>query len=297
MKWTVLVALGTLSCSRPEAAAPTGIDSPSAKGLLGEAPDYAFSLRVDRLRADPVYNAIVHQAAADDSFRALYESIGSLDGVGAIGESSFEKGSFIGVLRGPPPFEKLPRDWREGIEKGGAAQKLPTGVWEYASLTSKGLPYGLYAHEQWWVLLAGYAAGPGHDWFSKHAAPPAPVEFPADVLAGFWMGGRAMKKAVMARASKEPGSKGLEAMTLLLRDGAHGDVIYTGVYETSADAENAMKVAGKELGQYASVWKSIEQKCPGVSVLALESERSGRTVRVRITHVPEALRAALACKW
>ncbi|MBI2389676.1 MAG: hypothetical protein HYV09_08770 [Deltaproteobacteria bacterium] len=298
MKWTVLAAFAALSCSRPEAAAPpAGIDSPTARSLLGAVPDYAFSVRIDRLRADPIYAAIIHDAAADESFRALFESVGAVDAVGAIGETSFEKGSFIGVLRGPPPLEKLPADWRKSIEEGGAARKLPSGIFEFASISKKGWPYGFYASDQWWVLLAGYAAGPGHDWFSNHTTAPPPVEFGGDVLAGFWLGGHAMKKPVMAKAAREPGSAGLEGLTLVLRDGAHGDVIYTGVYATSADAENAMNAAGKELGQYASVWKSLRDRCPGLSGLAMHGERSGRTVRIRITHVPEGIRAALSCKW
>ncbi len=298
MKWPVLAAVVTLSCSRPEAAAPpAGIQSPSAKELLGVEPDYAFSIRVDRLRADAVYGAIIQEAAGEETFRELFESIGSVDGVGAVGETSFEKGSLIGVLRGPPPFAKLPKEWRKSIEEGGAAHKLPTGIFEYASINAKGVPYGLYAHDAWWVLLGGYAAGPGHDWFTKHTDPPPSVEFGPDVLAGFWLGGGAMKKPVMANASKEPGGRGLESMTIVLRDGAHGDVIYNGLYASSADAENAMQVATKEIGQYASVWKSARDKCPGLSALTIESERSGRSVRVRITHVPEGIRAALKCQW
>jgi hypothetical protein len=296
MKSTALLAIALVSCSRPEVASPAGIDSPAAKGLLSEQPDYAFSIRVDRLRADPIYGAIIHEANADETFQALFESIGSIDGVGAIGETSLEKLSLVGVLRGPPPFAKLPKKWREAIEEGGA-HKLPSGVLEFASIGKKGWPYGLYATDQWWVLLGGYAAGPGHDWFSAHDTPPPPVEFGPDVLAGFWMGGSAMKKPAMAEARKEPGSKGLESMTLVLRDGAHGDLIYRGVYETSADAESAIAVTNKELGQYASVWKSTKDKCPGLSVLTIESERSGRTVKLRIGHMPEAIRAGMACKW
>lgn len=59
----------------------------------------------------------------------------------------------------------------------------------------------------------------------------------------------------------------------------------------------AIAVTSKELGKYASVWKTTVDKCPGLSALTVESERSGRNHQVRVAHVPEAIRAALACKW
>lgn len=296
MKRVALVALLSLSCTRPEVSAPGGLDTPAAKELLTSEADYAFSIRVDRLRVDPVYSAILHEAAIDKELQPLFETVGSIDGVGAFDDVSLEKPSFVGVLRGPPPLEKLPAKWRDSLEKSGGS-KLPSGVWEYAAIHKHGWPYGLYAMDQAWVLLAGHAAGPGHDWFSSHNTPPPPVEFGADVLLGIWVGPKAMKKPAMAEASKQPGSKGLESTTILLRDGAHGDLVYRGVYETTADAESAISVVSKQVGMYASVWKSTRDKCPGLSVLTLESERSGRVVQFRVGHIPEAIRAARDCKW
>ena len=84
-------------------------------------------------------------------------------------------------------------------------------------------------------------------------------------------------------------------MTMLLRDGTHGDAIFTGTYATVDDAENAAKVATRDIGMYASVWKRARDKCPGLSVLTLETERSGRTLRSRIAHIPEGIRAVIAC--
>jgi len=295
----VLAALSliALSCGRPAAEAPAGVANPGARELLGGEPDFAFSVRIDRLRVDPVYSALLHEAALDKELEKLFESVGSVDGVGSFDGKTVEQVSLVGVLRAPPPFEQLPAKWRKEIEEGGAARKLPSGVWEYASLTKRGWPFGFYTTDHEFVLLTGHAAGPGHDWFSTHTSAPPPVDFGADVLAGLWIGPQAMKKKTMADANKEPGTRGLETMTVLLRDGAHGDLIYTGTYATTGDAENAAQIASKEIGMYASVWKSTRDKCPGLSVLTLETERSGRTLRSRIAHLPEGIRAALACKW
>ncbi len=291
------VVLVTLSCSRPAAEAPVGVASSGARELLGADPHFAFSVRLDRLRVDPVYAPLLHETSLDHELANLFESVGSVDAVGRIDGRSLGELSLIGVLRVPPPFEQLPAKWRKGIEEGGAARKLPTGVWEYASLDHKGWPFGFYATAHDFVLLTGHAAGPGHDWFSTHASAPPPIEFGADVLAGVWIGGQAMKTAAMADMNKEPGSRGLEAMTMIFRDGAHGDLVYTGSYATADDAASAARVTTEQIGMYASVWKSTRDKCPGLSVLTLETEQSGRTVRFRIAHIPEGLRAALACKW
>ena len=100
----------------------------------------------------------------------------------------------------------------------------------------------------------------------------------------------------MAELSKEPGSKGLESASVILRDGAHGDLLYTGIYTTTGDAKEALRITTDKLGMYASVWKSAIDRCPGLSVLAIEDESDGRTVRIRVTHIPQAIRAAMDCE-
>ncbi|MEO7091609.1 MAG: hypothetical protein ABI175_00070, partial [Polyangiales bacterium] len=110
-----------------------------------------------------------------------------------------------------------------------------------------------------------------------------------------WMGPGAMKSAAMKQIAKEPGSEGLESASFILRDGAHGDLVYTGMYATKANADEAIRVTTDSIGMYASVWKSAIDMCPGLSVLGIENESDGRTVRLRVTHIPQALRAGLDC--
>lgn len=291
------IVVFTLSCGRPAPDAPAAVASPGARELLGGNPDFALSVRLDRLRVDPIYAPLIHESSLDKELANLFESVGSVDAVGAFDGDIVENTSFVGVLRAPPPFAQLPASWRKSIEEGGAGNKLPSGVYEYVSIDKRARPFGFYVTTSDFVLLMGHAAGPGHDWFSTHTSAPPPVEFGSDVLAGLWLGPHAMKTKAMAEWSKEPGTRGLESMTVLLRDGAHGDLVFTGTYATSDDAENAAQIAGKQMGMYASIWKSTRDKCPGISALTLETEKSGRTLRSRIAHIPEAIRAALACKW
>ena len=201
-----VVALGVIaltSCGRPAAEAPANVASSASRELLGAEADFAFSVRIDRLRDDPVYSQILHDAKLDKELAQLFESVGGVDGVGTFDGKKLEHVSLVGVLRGPPPFDQLPKKWRREIEEGGAAQKLPSGVWEYVSLDKHGWPFGFYATAHEFVLLTGHAAGPGHDWFSTHSAAPPPVEFGADVLAGFFVGPGAMKKQTMAEANND----------------------------------------------------------------------------------------------
>jgi len=295
-----MLALSALSCGRGTAQPPAGVEGPggsAARELLGAKPDFAFSVRLDRLRDDPVYAPILRDAGLEKDLQKTLEVAGILDAVGAFDGKTFQQISLVGVLRAAPPWKEIPEGWRKDIEESPQVNKLPSGVLEYASIDRHGWPFGFYVTEHDWVLLAGRGAGPGHDWFSKHAAAPAPIDFGDTVLLGIWLGPDAMKKPVMAQAIKEPGSQGLESMTVLLRDGAHGDLQYTGTYATSADATNAERVSTEQIGMYASVWKSTRDRCPGLTALTLETERSGTTLRVRIAHIPEAIRAALHCKW
>ena len=299
-----MLALASLSCGRggaqsSSAQPPAGVDGSgsAAREILGSAPDFAFSLRFDRLRDDPVYAPLLREAGSEKEMQKILENAAIIDAVGAFDGASFRQVSLVGVLRAAPPMKELPASFRKAIEQSPDAHPLPSGVVEYASIDKQGWPYGFYVTSHDWVLLAGRGAGPGHDWFSTHTAAPPPVDFGDAVLAGFWLGGEAMKRPAMAEAMKEPGSRGLESMTLVLRDGAHGDLLYSGTYATTADAENAARVATEQLGMYASVWKNTRDKCPGLSALTLETERSGRTVSIRIAHIPEAVRAAMHCKW
>jgi hypothetical protein len=290
-----LVAGVTAACSTPTPKAPEGTDSPATKALVGGEPDFAFVMRLDRLRADPVYAPIVRDLSQKEDLEQLLQGITTIDAVGSFEGQDFFQVSLVAAVRSAPPYDMMPKEWQKKLSGKDGGHVLASGVWEYASIGEGGWPYGLYVAPHDWVLLAGRAAGKGHDYFSANGSPPPPVDFGDDSLAGLWIGPTAMKNPAMNKAANEPGSKGLESSRIVLRDGSHGDMLFTLVYDTKAHADEALKVTSDAIGSYASVWKSLLTDCPGLGVLGLENESDGRVVKAKVTHIPEAIRAAMAC--
>ena len=284
------------ACSSRGPRAPEGTETPAAHSLLGTEPDFAAVVRLDRVRNDLVYAPMLREMANKKDLDALFNGVTIIDGFGTFDGTKPTQASLVLTVRSAPPLNDWPKDWRNELEKHDVGHQLPSGVWEFATIGSDGWPYGLYGMQHDFVFLSGRAAGHGHDWFSTNVAPPPAVDFGDDVLVGFWMGPHTMKSAAMAEWTKEPGSKGLESASVILRDGAHGDLLYTGIYATSADASEALRVTTDQLGMYASVWKSAVDKCPGLSALSIENESDGRTVRIRVTHIPQGIRAAMDCE-
>jgi hypothetical protein len=290
-----LALCGAASCGSKGPRAPEGTQSAEARSLVGTEPDFAVVVRLDRLRDDLVYAPMVREMSKKNDLDALFNGVTIIDAFGTLDGQTATQASMVLTVRSAPTRNELPEGWRHELEQRDVGHALPTGVWEYATIGSDGWPYGLYASQHDWVLLSGHAAGHGHDWFSTHAAPPPPIDFGDDVLLGFWVGPHAMKSVAMKEFAKEPGSQGLESGSLILRDGMHGDLLYTGNYATAADAAEAIRVTTDRIGMYASVWKSEVDKCPGLAVLSIENESSGRTVRMRVTHIPQAIRALMDC--
>ena len=292
----VVWGLAASACSSRGPRAPEGTATPAAHGLLASDPDFAVVARLDRVRNDLVYAPLLRELSNKKDLDVLFNGVTIVDGFGTFDGAKPMQASVVLTVRSAPSLDDWPKEWRREIEKPGVGHQLPSGVWEYASISSEGWPYGLYGMQHDFVFLTGRAAGHGHDWFSTNATAPPPVDFGGDVLVGFWMGPRAMKSSAMAEWSKEPGSKGLESASVILRDGAHGDLLYTGIYTTSGDAAEALRITTDQLGMYASVWKSAVDKCPGLSALGIENESDGRTVRIRVTHIPQGIRAAMDCE-
>lgn len=291
----VAFAVATLSCGKRAPEAPSGVEGPAANELLGRRPDFAVALRLDRVRADPVYGPMLRENMSEKDFAAVFETVSAIDAIGAFDGETVHQVSLVGVMRSSPPLSKLPGAWRKAIE-GNETRQLPSGVVEYVSLDKHGWPFGIYVAKNDWTLLAGRAAGPGHDWYSAHAAAPPPVEFGEGVLLGFWMTGAALQRPALAEQAKQPGSKGLLNAEMLLRDGQHGDLLYSASYETEADAKTAAHAWTDSIGMYASLWKRIREQCPPLAVLTYESSRDGREVHARVMHIPEALREIRSCK-
>jgi hypothetical protein len=286
---------GSAGCSSKGARAPEGTRSAEARSLVGSDPQFAFVARLDRLRADLVYAPMLREMSKKKDLEALFDGVTIVDAFGTFDGQTATQASMVLTVRSGPARSELPDGWRSELEKRDVGHALATGVWEYATIGADGWPYGLYSSQHDWVFLAGRAAGHGHDWFSTHASPPPPIDFGDDVLLGVWLGPGAMKGPAMKNVANEPGSRGLEGASIIVRDGVHGDLLYTGNYATSADADEAIRVTTDRIGMYASVWKSTLDSCPGLGVLAIENESSGRTVRLRVTHIPQALRAAMDC--
>ncbi len=284
------------SCGAPAPKAPEGSQAPETRALLGSAPDFAFVVRLDSLRADPVYAPMLRDLSKKQDLEEILQGVTAIDAVGNLDGPKPLQVSLVMSVRSAPPFDKVPAEWKKSVDAQKGGVSLPSGVWEYASINSDGWPYGFYVAPNNWVFLTGRAAGHGHDWFSSHVEPPPVVDFGNDALVGLWVGPNALKNPAMAETANEPGSKGLESAQLILRDGTHGDLLYTGLYTTKAFADEAVRITVDRLGMYASVWKSAVDRCPGLSVLGLENESDGRVVRMRVTHIPEAVRAALTCQ-
>jgi hypothetical protein len=82
---------------------------------------------------------------------------------------------------------------------------------------------------------------------------------------------------------------------MILRDGAHGDLLYEGLYDTSEHANEAAAAIRDQAGMYASVWKSLVDKCPGIGVMTFEASSSGRTATMHVGKIPQMIHAALEC--
>ncbi|GAC1375712.1 MAG: hypothetical protein NVSMB47_21670 [Polyangiales bacterium] len=292
----VLVSMtlcGALSCGRG-ASAPSGSDSKATRALLGDDTDYAVVVHVDRFATDPVYGPLIREHS-DLHLDKYLARVTAIDMVGALDGPKPTQSSFVITVRGAGPTEDLPDEWQRALSGKDGAHPLPSGVLEYATVASDGWPYGGYIAPRDWVLLAGRAAGRGHDYFATHTAPPPPVDFGDDSLIGIWIGPTAIRRAAMAEEAKEPGSLGLESARLVLRDGTHGDLIYDATYDSSEHAQSAIKETREQVGMYASVWKQWVDKCPGIGALTLEASLDGRSVHARVAHIPEAIRAGIAC--
>lgn len=291
---TVLVVM--VGCHASPPPAPKGLDAPATHELMGSAPDFAFSARVDLLRSDAVYGPILRDLFSEKDLATLYDNVSAVDGVGAFDGATMKQTSFVGVLRATSALAPLPKSWRDAIEEKDAAKKLPSGVLEITSIDKSGWPYGIYATPADWVLLTGRAAGPGHTWVSAHETSPPPVDFGDGVLLGFWMGGAAMHRAAMADTAKQPGSEGLESLTIVLRSGAYGDLIYRAGYDTREHARVAASALSDSVGMYASVWANARERCPALGELQLTAKQDDTRVEAVVSNIPEVLRRVQKCK-
>jgi hypothetical protein len=292
------VATVSLSCGGRTAKAPDGVDSASERKLLGDEPDFAVVVRMDRIRNDIVYVSLMREAEKKypSDIEKTLAKVDAVDLVGMLDGNNPKQASIILTVRGAPPYEDIPSEWRKELEKSETGHALsPSGVWELATIGSDGWPWGMYVTAHDWVLLAGHAAGHGHDYFAANTAPPPAVDFGDDALIGIWIGPNTMKRAAMKEEANEPGSKGLEGARLILRDGAHGDLLYEGLYDTSAHADEAVAVINDQVGMYASVWKSLVDKCPGIGVMKFEAHASGRTATMHVEKIPQMIHAAIEC--
>ena len=292
-----VAGLGVASCGGRGARAPEGADSPQEQQLLGGTADFAIAVRIDRLRNDPVYMQLIDEDAKNDGDVAkVLANVTSIDAVGTFDGGTWAQPSLVLAVRGARGLMDMPDGWRKDLDDGGAGHTLPTGVFEYVTVAKDGWPWGVYLTPKDWVVLSGKAAGHGRDWFTSSTTPPPPVDFGEDVLLGMWIGPNAMHRMSMKDCANEPGTLGLDHATFVLRDGAHGDLIYSGTYDTSAHAQDAARAASDSVGMYASVWKRLVDQCPALGGLGLETNLEGRTIEMRVTNVPSTIHAAMKCQ-
>ncbi len=297
-KWAVALAIGlaTAACAGAGASAraPEGVDSSASQRLIGDPPDFAAEVRVDRIRGDAVYGPLLAEVSKDDALDAVLSRMSSVDLVGAFDGPKPTQVSLVLTLRGAPGIDELPASFRRALDEAGV-QVLASGVREYPTLGEDGWPWTAYLAKHDWVVLGGRAVAHGHEWFASTSAPPPAVDFGDDALVGIWFGGAAMTSAAMADAAKQRGNIGLQSGRLVLRDGVHGDLRYDAVYDTAAHAEEAMRVTQDRIGMYALVWKKLVAECPALDLLTIDGSVGGRALHASVGNLPGTWRAARGC--
>lgn len=278
----VLVAIGCRRGGGP-VEAPASLDARLAEQLLGTTAEVAFLLDLEAIRNDPVYARILSDRRVDSN-RDVAWVASRIDRIEVwVVDVDHDTRDVTGLAVLHSGRVRESDFGATGVSLSPMHRRvLPSGVVMYQD-DSRRLHAAVFLVDGSVVLAAGAAIASAENHFSRSRKLPTALDWGRGALSGAY--GR---RPVFSRMGDKYADHVLEA-SVVWRTGNGGEIVAGASFDDDASVDRTMGM----LAEVTEARTPYLSRCPALADVGVATERTGRSVSVRITGLRALIVAGL----